>query len=61
MAEQQSIEVKRLDELQARVQPVLASLDAGAGRDYPNQVNRLRNAVKQREKSIAEQLQRLKK
>lgn len=53
--------VKRLDELQARVQPVLASLDGGAGRDYPNQVNRLRNGIKQREKSIEEQLKRLKK
>ena len=51
--------VKRLDEMEAVVQPALASVDAGAGRDYKNQVNRLRDAVKQREKSITEQLKRL--
>jgi spore coat protein H len=48
--------VKRLDELQKRVQPALMSVDAGAGRDYPNQVNRLRDAIRQRGKSIEEQL-----
>jgi spore coat protein H len=52
--------VKRLDELQTRVQRVVASIDAGAGRDYPNHVKRLRDAVKQREKSIPEQLRKLK-
>ena len=51
--------VKRLDELEAVVQPALASVDAGAGRDYKNQVNRLRDAVKQRERNINEQLKRL--
>lgn len=51
--------VKRLDEMEAVVQPALAAVDAGAGRDYKNQVNRLRDAVKQREKSITEQLKRL--
>ena len=50
---------RRLDELEAVVQPALAAVDAGAGRDYKNQVNRLRDAVKQREKSITEQLKRL--
>lgn len=53
--------IKRLDELQARIQPALASVDAGAGRDYPNQVNRLRGGIQQRSKSITEQLSRLKK
>jgi spore coat protein CotH len=53
--------VKRLDELQARVQPALASVNPGAGRDYPNQVNRLRHAVRQRAKSIDEQLKRIQK
>jgi uncharacterized lipoprotein YmbA len=48
--------IKRLDELQKRVQPALASVDAGAGRDYPNQVNRLREAIRQRAKSIEQQL-----
>src|SRR5262245_24379430 len=33
--------VKKLDENEARVKPVLAAIDAGAGRDYVNQVNRL--------------------
>jgi spore coat protein H len=53
--------VKRLDELQARLQPVLASINPGLGRDYPNQVNRLRHAVRQRQKSIEDQLKRMKK
>jgi spore coat protein CotH len=51
--------VRRLDELEAVVQPALASVDAGAGRDYKNQVNRLREAIKQRAKSINDQLKRL--
>ncbi len=50
---------KRLDELETVVQPALASIDAGAGRDYKNQVNRLRDAIKQRAKNINEQLKRL--
>lgn len=51
--------VKRLDELEAVVQPALAAVDAGAGRDYKNQVNRLRNAIKDRAKSVNDQLKRL--
>ena len=47
---------KRLTELQARVQPALTSIDKGAGNDYPNQVNRLREAIRQRSKSIEQQL-----
>jgi len=50
---------KRLDELETVVQPALASVDAGASRDYKNQVNRLREAVKQRAKSIEQQLKQL--
>ena len=53
--------VKRLDGLQKRVQPALQSVDPGAGRDYPHHVNRLRQAVQQRAKSIDDQLKRLKK
>ena len=34
------------------IQPELAKVDAGAGRDYKNQVNRLRDAIKQREKIV---------
>jgi spore coat protein H len=48
--------IKRLDELQARVQPAVAAVDKGAGKDYPNQVNRLRDAIRQRAKSIEQQL-----
>lgn len=51
--------VKRLDELEKRVQPALASVDAGASRDYKNQVNRLREGIRQRYKSIDEQLKRM--
>jgi spore coat protein H len=51
--------VKRLDELEKKIQPELAKVDAGAGRDYKNQVNRLREAIKQREKSVNEQLKKL--
>jgi len=51
--------VKRLDELEKVVQPALASVDAGAGRDYKNQVNRLRQAIVQREKVVNDQLKKL--
>jgi spore coat protein CotH len=53
--------VKRLEELEKRIQPELAKVDAGAGRDYKNQVNRLREAIKQREKVVNEQLKKLTK
>jgi spore coat protein CotH len=53
--------IKRLDELEARVQPALASVDANAGRDYKNQVNRLREAFKVRQKNVEEQLSKLTK
>ncbi|MSQ96724.1 MAG: hypothetical protein EXR98_19520 [Gemmataceae bacterium] len=52
--------LKRLDELQARVQPVLRSIDKGAGNDFPNQVNRLRDGIRQRHKSIEQQLKNIK-
>jgi spore coat protein H len=51
--------VKHIDELEKQVQPELAKVDAGAGRDYKNQVNRIREAIKQREKSVNEQLKKL--
>jgi spore coat protein H len=53
--------VERLDELEKRIQPELAKLDPGAGRDYRNQVNRLRDAIRQREKVVNAQLDRLSK
>ncbi len=48
--------LKRLDALQAKLQPAIASVDAKAGADYPNQVNRLREFFKVRPKSIDRQL-----
>ena len=41
--------------------PALAKVDAGAGRDYKHHVNRLRDAIKVREKSVLEQLKQVKK
>jgi spore coat protein CotH len=52
---------KRLDELEKKIQPELAKVDPGAGRDYKNQVNRLRDAIKQREKIVNDQLKKLTK
>lgn len=51
--------IKRLDQLEKRVQPVLASVDPAAGRDYKGQVDRLRQAIRQRARSIDEQLKRI--
>jgi spore coat protein H len=50
--------LKRLDELQARIQPELKKVDKGVAEDLPNRVNRLRDAVRQRAKSIGEQLKK---
>jgi spore coat protein H len=47
---------KRLGELREQIQPALASVDEKAGRDYPNRVQRLSEAVQARVKSLAEQL-----
>ena len=52
--------VKKLDRWEAQVRPALTAIDAGAGRDYVNQVNRLRQAIVIRGKSIEEQLSRTK-
>jgi hypothetical protein len=52
--------VKRLDDLQARLQPALASFDADAGRNYPGTVDRIRDAVRIRRKSLTEQLSKAK-
>ena len=52
--------IKRLNELEKRIQPELAKVDAGAAGDYKNQVNRLRDAIKQREKIVNEQLKKMK-
>ncbi len=52
---------KRLDELQKRLQPALAEVDSGAGRDYPHHINRLKTAIRDRAKSIDNQLKQAKK
>ena len=52
--------IKRLDDLEKRIQPELAKVDPGAARDYHNQVNRLREAIKYREKNVNDQLKTLK-
>lgn len=51
---------KRLDELEAVVQPALAAADPGAGRDYKNQVNRLREGIRTRARVIDEHLKQVK-
>jgi spore coat protein H len=52
---------KRLDEVQAKVQPALAAVDANAGRDLPNQINRLRGGIRQRAQRLEQELKRMKK
>ncbi len=47
---------KRLDELQERLQPEIAKLDARAGADFPNQVKRIREFFRIRPGSIERQL-----
>ncbi len=49
---------KRLEELQARIQPALAKVDPGAAAGYPGQIQRIRDLVNQRCRSIDEQLKR---
>jgi spore coat protein CotH len=53
--------VKRLTELEKRVQPALASVDREAGRQYAGQVKRLKDAIPVRAKSIEDQLKKAKK
>jgi spore coat protein CotH len=53
--------VKRLDEVEKVIQPELAKVDAGAAREHKHYVNRLREAIKQREKVVNEQLKLLMK
>jgi len=53
--------LKKLDELEAVVQPALESVDAGQGKNYKGQVNRLRDAFKVRQKTVEEQLSKIKK
>lgn len=52
---------QRLLELQKQIQPQLAMIDAGAGRDFPNQVKRLTDAMQARARYIDNELKKLKK
>lgn len=47
---------KRLDELQAIIQPELIKVDPAAGKDHPNQVKRIRDFFSVRGKSLERQL-----
>lgn len=53
--------VKRLEEMEKVVQPELAKVDPAAGKDYANQVNRLKQAIPARAKSVEQQLKQIKK
>ena len=48
--------LKRIDELQALLQPAITSVDAKAGAEYPNQIKRIRDFFTIRPKSIERQL-----
>ena len=52
--------VKRLDEAEAKIRPALAMVDMGAANGLKGQVDRLRNGIRQRHKSLTEQLARVK-
>jgi spore coat protein H len=52
--------VKKLDHWESQVKPALTAIDPNAGRDYTNQVNRLRHAIVGRGKSLEDQLSKLK-
>lgn len=52
---------KRMDEILARVQPVLKTVDEGAANGLPGQFNRLREGMKVRAKRITELLEQEKK
>ena len=47
---------KRLDELQARLQPEIAKVDPGAGSNYPNEIKRIRDFFNACSKDIEAQL-----
>lgn len=51
---------KRLDELQARLQPEIAKVDPKAAANYPNEVKRIRDFFNIRGKSIERQLKAVK-
>lgn len=52
---------KRIDELQKRLQLALVWTDEGAGKDYPQVMNNLKNAVRERGKNLREQLRTIRR
>jgi hypothetical protein len=52
--------VKRLNELEKQVRPALAMVDPGAAQGYKGQVDRLRDAIRQRAKNVEAQLKDVK-
>ena len=53
--------VKRLDDMTKILQTALKPVDAGMANDLPNHVNRLKQAIPARAKSVEEQLKRIPK
>lgn len=53
--------IKRIDEAEARITPALTKVNEGAGRDFKNQANRMRDLIRARAKSVNEQLAQMKK
>jgi hypothetical protein len=53
--------VARLDEMQKVLQPAMKAIDVNAANDLPNQINRLKQAIPERAKSIEAQLKQMKK
>ncbi len=50
------VRIKRLEVLEAQLKPSLTSVDQGAGNDYPNRINEFKRAIRERAKSLVEQL-----
>jgi hypothetical protein len=48
---------KRVDGLQAVLQPALTKVNEGAGKDCPNQLKRMKDVIAERVKSVEQQLQ----
>jgi hypothetical protein len=48
---------KRVDELAAKVIPVLKEIDKNTARDFPNRVDWLKNQIRKRAESIDKQLE----
>src|SRR5262249_15745494 len=52
---------KRVDELAARLQPVLNSTDPAKAKQYPKEISQLQFGIRLRARQVEEQLKRIKK